>query len=1309
MIHFDAYEQEDVDKLKGYDFIICNGMGLRLSAEERDALQRLASKGVPIIMHASTDSRNEMCSMDSIHCATISAYLSAGNMVNYQNMASYVRKYIDRKSFRVTDPEPPTESIEEVFFDLEEGVHFFTIDEYDAYTRKKGLYKEGAKRVALVIGLHNPFRGNKQHLDSIIVSMRNAGHNVYPIFAKDKRLEMLKSANPDAVIYTAMGRLSMGEGDEVVEWLKETNIPLFTPLTSLELEEDWMANPMGLVGGILGQGVVMPEIDGAVYPYALIAQEKNREGFYLFKTIPDRLRTFTDIVSRTIALKSKKNSEKKLAIYFFKGAGQQTLLAQSLETIPSLHNLLLRLRAEGYKVENLPETPEELGRMLMSQGVILDPYAEGVQQEFLQKGNPALIKKSLYEEWVKSSIFPEKYKEVTDLYGEAPGSYMSTEADGEPAIAVARLDFGNVALLPQPMAAVGDDAFAIVHGAKSPPPHPYIASYLWMQHGFKADAVLHFGTHGSLEFTPEKQVALSSADWSDRLIGSVPHFYYYTIANIGECIIAKRRTYAAITSYLMPPFMESNTRGQLADLQGKIRAYFKSPDPKDKASIAVKESAMALGIHRYLRLDSIPAKPYTQEEIEQIDNFAEEIANEKVNGELYITGVPYSKEKVLTTVMAMSADPIAYSIARIDRLSGKVDTEKLRSNVYFTEHYLAPAKSVVRQILSGRAVDSLFVSSVIGVSPAEIREAHTLLAPPKRAMGGGRMPKEVRQHTKEEREKAFAIVEAERTLYDVTKYKNALEESPEAELKGVLNALAGGYNAPSSGGDAIANPSAVPTGRNLYSVNAEATPTEKAWEDGISLVNATLARYKKQHGDYPRKVSFTFWSGEFIESEGTTIAQALYMLGVEPVRDSHGRVTDLRLIPASELGRPRIDIVVQTSGQFRDLAASRLMYITRAVEMAAEAKDEGYENKVKSSSVEVERLLVEQGVSPQEARELSTKRVFGGLNGMYGTKIKEVIASSDRWSSDEEIANAYINNMGAMYGTEEEWGAFNEHLFRAVLHDADLVVQPRQNNTWGALSLDHVYEFMGGINAAIRSVTGKDPDAVFADYRNRNNIRIQELKEAIGVEARATILNPNFVKETLKGGASSAQGVLDVVSNTFGWSATKPDVIDNELWDEMYEMYVKDVHNLGTNEFFKEINPASFQEITAIMLESSRKGMWKASPDKVAHLAELHAGLVKEFGSTGSGFSATNPKLQEYIAQQLRPDEAKSYNNALSKMKNAAAVPEADKESVRLQRENLTHSHLSDTKTILTNSIVIAIGAILLFFFILVVIKKRRR
>ena len=573
------------------------------------------------------------------------------------------------------------------------------------------------------------------------------------------------------------------------------------------------------------------------------------------------------------------------------------------------------------------------------------------------------------------------------------------------------------------------------------------------------------------------------------------------------------------------------------------------------------------------------------------------------------------------------------------------------------------------------------------------------------AMMQAMMGKKAKEYSKEEVNKALAIMEVERTLKNVNNYKRALQDSPEVELQSLMNALNGGYTAPSPGGDPIVNPNTLPTGRNLFAINAEETPTESAWEKGVQLAKSTIEMYRKRHnGEFPKKVSYTLWSGEFIETGGATIAQVLYMLGVEPVRDAFGRVSDLKLIPSADLGRPRIDVVVQTSGQLRDIAASRLFLVNRAVEMAAAAKDDQYENQVAAGVLEAEKTLIDKGISPKDAREISTFRVFGGANGGYGTGIQGMVDAGDRWEDESEIAATYLNNMGAYYGSEKNWEKFQQFAFEAALTRTDVVVQPRQSNTWGALSLDHVYEFMGGLNLTVRNVTGKDPDAYLSDYRNRNNNKMQEVKEAIGVESRTTIFNPSYIKEKMKGEATSAAGFAEIVRNTYGWNVMKPSVIDNEMWDEIYNVYVKDKFNLGVQDFFEQQSPAALQKITAVMMETARKGMWKATEQQLADLSKLHTDLIQKYKPACSGFVCDNAKLRDFIASKATPEVAKQYQNSI---KNVREVAADQSKGVVMKKDEITSETHKHTNKV--NSVWIVIGVVVILGGLAVLMRKRRR
>lgn len=1324
-IKIEELPTEAIDAIDSYDMVFINGMGLRITEAQRAVIRRAAENGTPIMTVAVTNPENNICSLTDSVVDELKPYL-VGGRTNYRSMLHYVRKNIDKKWIGFEEPKAPLARANDLIYHTniadseEEDLGFNSVNEYDAFLRQHGLWNENAPRIIVT--------GAMGVADDLVRKLEEQGMMVYPVNSFSTFVKQhIDSVSPSAVINMAHGRL----GDFAVEYLTRQNIPLFSPLNVNRLVESWEDDKLGMSGGFLSQSVATPEIDGAIRPYALFGHYTDNDGLQQAYAIPERLETFVETVANYIKLQRENNREKRVAIYYYKGPGQNALTAAGMEVVPSLYNFLKELRTAGYNVGNLPASAEELGKMIQEQGAVFNGYARGASARYMENSHPEIIDRKSYEAWIGKSIRADKYEEVKRIFGDFPGEYMATE-QGE--LALNRLKFGNIVLLPQLAAGAGENSFKIVHGTDAAPPHHYIASYLWVQHGFKADALIHFGTHGSLEFTPRKQVALSHADWPDRLVGALPHFYIYSIGNVGEGMIAKRRSYAGLQSYLTAPFLESNLKGTFRELGEEIKNYTNliednaSKEALERSSLKIKGYAVKAGIHRDLELDSVLTIPYGEEEITRIESFAEEIATEKITGQLYTMGVPYENERIVSSVYAMATEPIAYSLLALDKLSGKATHDVEKHKMKFNARYLAPAKALVGQILTnGSVANDALICRVAGISADELKLAREIAQSRKAPSGmmammnmankkgapekkGGsdqkdKMPAPKKEYSKEEINKSAAILELEQTILNVTKYRRDLHASPQLEMTSLLNALKGGFVKPSPGGDPISNPNTIPTGRNLYGINAEATPSESAWEKGKRLAQHTIDMYRKRHNDsIPRKVSYTLWSGEFIETEGATIAQVLYMLGVEPIRDAFGRVTDIRLIPSEELGRARIDVVVQTSGQLRDIAASRLFLINRAVEMAAAANDDRYENQVRAGVVEAERTLIEKGITPKEAREMAAYRVFGGVNGGYGTGIQGMVMNSDRWSSEKEIADTYLNNMGAYYGSEKNWEMMRAFAFEAALTRTDAVIQPRQSNTWGALSLDHVYEFMGGMNLAVRNVTGKEPDAYLSDYRNRNHTRMQEVKEAIGVESRATIFNPTYIKEKMKGGASAANSFAEVVENTFGWNVMKPKAIDEAMWNEIYEVYVNDKFNLGVTTYFEQQNPAALEQITAVMLESVRKGMWNASEAQLKEIAKLHTDLVNTHRPSCSGFVCDNAKLRQFIAENVDEQTSASYKAQINEIREKTAE---GKKGMVMKKEAL-HSgpeeHSNTLNNLLVAVVVVIAGASLMLF-----VRNRRK
>lgn len=1073
-------DAEQMERLDRYDAIIIYARRIFLTDEQRAEVQEAAARGVPVFTKTlRTSDFVENHNLTDAQIDTLKLYFENDNRQNYRNGLRYLRHIATPHRWGDQQVEPPVEVPKNMFYHRQYGQYFKTADELSQYLRNQGLYHEGSPNVAFISGITFPMEGNREHVDTLITMLTQRGMNVYPLTGMGKMRErMLRQLHPDAVVYLPMGRIG---NDTLIQWMQERNIALFTPFPLSASHNEWMNEHTPMSSGSKNARIVIPEIDGGMAPYCIGTQNTDSKGFYRYTAELERCEALADHVSRYLSLRTKPNREKRIAIGYFRRPGKDALLASGMEVIPSMYNFLRRLRQEEYCVDGLPAT--------------LDDFARDIHDA---AEHPLWATRSAYEEWTHQVISTAKYAEVTSRYGTPPDSLPMTA-----------VRYGNVLLFLQPRPALGDDDFRFVHGVDVAPPHSYLAPYLYMQQEFRADALVHFGTHGNLEFTPGRDAAMRRDDWSQQLIGPTPHFYFYTTGNIGEAVIAKRRSHAVILTYLTPPYAESGMRGKYATLHNDLHKALAG-----KAAPTLRQRIVAEGLHRLFNIDSTLNVPLTHDELEHLDTHLEELMDERMQGAYYTLGQPYTEEQLRQTCRAINDDPQTWPRLR-----------------------------------------------------------QLLLA------------------------------------------------STRSELDKMVRALNGGTVAPAPGGDPVMNDNVLPTGRNMFSINPDNTPDPQAWEDGRRLAEQTLAEYRRKHdGQWPRKVSYTFWAGEFIASGGATIAQALWMLGVEPERDSQGRIGQLHLVPAAELGRPRINVVVQVSGQLRDIADSRLKLITEAIQMASAA--EGDSNYVSEGTLAQEKELIERGVSPQQARQLATLRVFGPVNNGYSTGMMNYIERSDSWSEKNELTDQYLNNMCAAYGDEQHWGMMQKELFAAALQQTDVLVQPRQSNTWGPLSLDHVYEFTGGLSMVVRQLTGREPDALMADYRNPCRRRMQGLKEAIDIEARTTVLNPNYIRERMKGDEGTAQMFGEVFRNIFGWNVTRPSALDPQLYDELYRLYVDDAEGLGVRQFFEKKNPAAYQSMTATMLESANKGYWRPTQQQLTQIQQLNDRLMQA-AATSNNAQAT--------------------------------------------------------------------------------------
>lgn len=1503
---------DDLQSLNSYDVIFVFGMGLRLNEKQKEVFKEAEENGVYIFLYA-TSAGLKLSNLGGDDLAYIEKCMMNSGSKNFGKMLNYSRRILDGKKLFSDEIEEPTKVPTNFYFHHSEDEIFTDYNDYLEFYKKAGKYNKDNPRVLLATSNLSPKTPNSRGpADGLLKELEAKGYNVFPIAGFTKRFQFIKEVKPDLVVHIPHGRFAAIQADSTLKYLRENNIPVLCPIIVYDDHDKWVKEQKGMSGGLLSQSIIAPELDGGIVPYVTAAMYKNKDGFMIYQAIPERTKTFVNMVDKYIRLKQKKNSDKKLAIVYFKGPGLNAMVAAGLEISPSLFNLLKEFKKAGYKTGKLPANPKELFSMIQKEGRVLGPYAKGRIDEYLKNGKPSLVRTDSLFKWMKEDLHPDMITEVKNLYGDLPGDYMNILKDGEDYIAVAKVKFGNVVLVPQPLPATGKNDFQLIHGARKAPPYPYLATYFWIRNQFKADAIMHFGTHGSFEFTPWKQVGLSNYDWADALLGDLPHVYYYVINNVGEGMIAKRRSYAELVTHLTPPFVESGLEDNMARLNSKLNEYLATDNIKlkDKYSEEIKTLMIQNKIDKDLNLDGFEKREMIKDDFDKLETYLHTVGREKIQSGLYSLGERYTKKEITETTRMLAVDPVAYSMANLDKMKGKITQKQIDDVVYFDQNYRKKSLMMIDNILKNGVAPERYISQnelkklenwkqgqrykdenvffasmmlmwesnidnldnkkkkikkdeskvkelVLKIAPYEEKKKLILdtksderfkkitsLSNPRTLVKARKMAKfipamkkqielaaspdimeivalmqneenrkltykfltdeklmesikaekdrieqkkidemlsskkdklflifkgvnfsnQIKNHNESkliELKQIFSFYKANLTLADkidettpdskalkavlsnkeslekieasikivdgfikdikakkkeyftavddywttlksIHKYYDALKFSPDKEVGSIINALNGGYIKPSSGGDPIFNPQAIPTGRNMYAINAERTPTEEAWKLGVEMAEQVISNHKKKTGKYPRKVAYTLWGGEFIRGQGSTIAQIFYLLGVEPVRNAVGTVQGVKLIPSEKLGRPRIDVMVQTSGQFRDFAASRIFLINKAVKLATEAKTEKHPNFVKEGTLKAEEVMKSKGLSPKDAQLYSTSRVFGGVNGNYGTGIMGMVEAGDKWEDEKEITQQYLQNMGAVY-TKDNWGEYIPGVMEAAIQNTEVIAHTRSSNTWGPISLDHVYEFMGGLNATIRQVTGNDPSAYFIDNRNRHHGYVQDAKEAIWVEARSTLYNSKYIQPLTEGGASSAETFAESFRNLYGWNVMKPAAVDGELWDGLYDIYVQDSKNLGLKKFFEAQNPYALQEMTAVMLETARKGYWKPSQDVIQNLANLHAEMVSKHDAGCSGFVCDNLKLKQMISEQLSGKAKDDYNKSIEEVRNVSDSEQ--KEAIKLEKEELTKEKITE---LISENIEMLIGIFAFFAIIVFAIIRGR-
>ncbi len=455
-----------------------------------------------------------------------------------------------------------------------------------------------------------------------------------------------------------------------------------------------------------------------------------------------------------------------------------------------------------------------------------------------------------------------------------------------------------------------------------------------------------------------------------------------------------------------------------------------------------------------------------------------------------------------------------------------------------------------------------------------------------------------------------------------------LATSPVREMDNLISGLNGRYIPPGEGNDPLRNLVAIPTGRNFYGFSPARVPSKAAWEVGKQAALQMIENKLEREGKYPDKVGVVLWATETIRNEGVNESTVLYLMGVEPVWDATERATDCRVIPGKELGRPRIDVLINPSGLYRDMFPNKLVYLDQAVQKAMAQTD--IENFLAKNATRIKQVLTASGMREEDAEMQSRFRIFTEETGSYGNGVAEMAGASSLWEEDTAVSDVYMHRTQFAIG-QGKWAVPVKDAFTENLRDVDISVHSRSTSVIGVIDTDDFFMYLGGMSLAVKNLTGQAPDTMVTIHRQKDELMVENVAKTVGRELRTRYLNPQWIEGMKKDNYAGARQMADFAENLWGWQVTVRDAVDAAKWQQVYEVYVEDKYGMELKKFFNKENPWAYQSLTARMLEAVRKDYWQASKPVTQKLAAEYALNVVEKGVACCHHTCNNPMLNQMV------------------------------------------------------------------------------
>ncbi|MDD3620827.1 MAG: cobaltochelatase subunit CobN [Methanofollis sp.] len=1145
----------------------------------KDTVMQAREKGAEVIACGALEQSYHLHTVDPAddEFSTIQEYITYISEKNGNNLARFIGVTYCNLSMSV---EPPEERpIYGIYHPDAPGIFFDSASYLDWYTTTD-TYDAAAPTVGIMFSSFKYLDRDRALFDGVIRSFEDKGANV--IVATYSRKDPMGVGyffkDDEALIETAVRvstgghRLNSKDPERGIEDLQKLNVPTFNAFGLFYTNETtWRNSPHGVD---LRQRYQLSyaEQDGLIEPIVIAAKELNSDtGTLCNKPIDDQVAWLTERVLGWARLHRASNGEKKIVIPYYAAAGGKVNVGADidyyLDAPASLSALLGAMQERGYDLGSEPlPDADELATLMKTRGHNIATWAPEILEQRVQQGDCILIPESQYLEWFHT-LPQEKQDEMIAVWGPPPGEIMVHDGS----LVIPTITYGNVVLAPHPLWGWNQDDGTIYHDGSVPPTHQCLAFYRYMDQVHEADAI--FSVFSNMVLMPGKEAGLAADDWGAIMNGDMPHIHIVPMDAPGTS--SSRRANMAVVDFMTPVIVPSGLYGSFADLEDSIANYGSVADDAVKAQY--KEEILAAVQEQ--RLDRALDVDLTtlQDDPDAFEAFLPDLS--RYLREMKTTLMPYGAH-------VLSEVPEGESlVAMIEAMLGQE----------YKEHVVT--------VDQAKGASTVLLSAVVlnGTSPASAQL-------------------EVLGTT------SSAITSDLDLALGYLERINACS----VEIPRILDALEAKYIPPGPNGDPIRNPDALPTGRNLHTFDDRTVPTRAAWEVGKEMGDDLLQIQLEADGEYPDKVAFLLWSCETSRTQGIMESEIFAMLGVQPVWDTRNRVKDVELIPSSELGRPRIDVLVTTSGPYRDLYGSKLELIEKAVRLAAEADDGATPNYVKVHAEAIYQSLREAGYTEDEARQLSRARIFCPPPDSYGTGIERAIGASDTWEDRQKIADLFINRMGYIYGTEI-WGEQYTDVFKENLGDVDCGVFSRSSNLYGALDHSQVAAYFGGLSLAIEHVSGNAPEMYINNLRDPDGEVVETLEKFVSRDLYSRYLNPAWIKGMMEHGSDGARYMDGFVENMWVWDVSMPDLITGEMWDSVYEAYVEDCHDLGVTEYMDSNNPHAFQSMAARMLDAARTGNWNPSEAVKQNLAKEYQKSVDAHGVTCCHHTCGNLVLGEYI------------------------------------------------------------------------------